>query len=690
MVSSSNSHGAAKTTLPRTTAEEITLCTAWCNAIDTYVTRDIHSRKGFWEEVFAKFKKDVGGTIHGYDAIVSKWNILIRPKFVFFSVVYDSVRRMDENGSSDLVLFQSALFEYQTGYGQPFTMEACWRILKNHPACSYDLILDVVAAAVEEVEKGKKKVRLKWKDFILFIENGRGLMEACLPPESCSFGRCTICHLEVVLLECAIQNPTEVVNYTGAVMEASNVDLSRLCLGGVTDGSSLDAIFNHFTGKFDLLPSSQTANKMAQQKEKSCIAGATVANKEVAYDSQELLESSSRSVHRKRPPLDDPRTSQVLPEATSKKVTASVGIDHRNAVVVIVIRDTASQPLNTEPIPTNDAATQGRYNNTINSVQIYKFIESPKQCHTESGIAAMAGVMICQLRRPIGLMEACLPPESCSFGRCTICHLKVVLLEGAIQNPTKVVNYTGAVLEASNVDLSRLCLGGVTDGSSLGAIFNHFTGKFDLSPSSHTENKTEEQKELYCSCNYMVSNQFVQDHFHMPSLVAYDSPELLESSSRSVHRKRPPLDDPMTSQVLPEATSKKVTASVGTDHRKAVVVIVIRDTASQPLNTEPIPTNDAAAEMMETFKVSYKRQRILINSNGSVGSWLKKKIPDIHDFKFVSDVIKPLEIEELMDRKVQNLSGGELQRRELCICLGKLHFKGSEVAEMRTGTCYGY
>ncbi|GJV92764.1 ABC transporter E family member 2-like protein [Tanacetum coccineum] len=62
---------------------------------------------------------------------------------------------------------------------------------------------------------------------------------------------------------------------------------------------------------------------------------------------------------------------------------------------------------------------------------------------------------------------------------------------------------------------------------------------------------------------------------------------------------------------------------------------------------------------------------ILTNSNGSVRSWLKKKIPDIHDSQFVSDVIKPLGIEELMDQKVQNLSGGELQRVELCICLGK-------------------
>nr|GEY68241.1 cysteine-rich receptor-like protein kinase [Tanacetum cinerariifolium] len=129
----------------------------------------------------------------------------------------------------------------------------------------------------------------------------------------------------------------------------------------------------------------------------------------------------------------------------------------------------------------------------------------------------------------------------------------------------------------------------------------------DLSPSSQTANKTLEQKEKSyiaaaavankeVAAYNMVSNQFVQDHFHMPLLVAYDSLELLESSSRSVHRKRTPFDDPRTSQVLPEATSKKVIASVGTDHRKVVVVIVIRDTTSQPLNTEPIPTNGAVTQ----------------------------------------------------------------------------------------------
>ncbi|XP_075673354.1 ABC transporter E family member 2-like [Castanea sativa] len=39
--------------------------------------------------------------------------------------------------------------------------------------------------------------------------------------------------------------------------------------------------------------------------------------------------------------------------------------------------------------------------------------------------------------------------------------------------------------------------------------------------------------------------------------------------------------------------------------------------------------------------------------------------------RFVSDVMKPLLIEQLMDQEVVNLSGGELQRVALCLCLGK-------------------
>ena len=76
--------------------------------------------------------------------------------------------------------------------------------------------------------------------------------------------------------------------------------------------------------------------------------------------------------------------------------------------------------------------------------------------------------------------------------------------------------------------------------------------------------------------------------------------------------------------------------------------------------------------MKETFVVSYKPQRILDKSDGSVSSLLKERMVNIRDSQFVSDVIKPLEIEDLMDRNVEDLSGGELQRVALCICLGKV------------------
>nr|GFA49641.1 hypothetical protein [Tanacetum cinerariifolium] len=79
MASSSNRRGKANTTRPWTTAKENTLCTTWSNAMETYRSGDI-TKKGFWENVFDNFEKDMGGTIREYDAIVSKWKILIHPK----------------------------------------------------------------------------------------------------------------------------------------------------------------------------------------------------------------------------------------------------------------------------------------------------------------------------------------------------------------------------------------------------------------------------------------------------------------------------------------------------------------------------------------------------------------------------------------------------------------------------------
>ncbi|GKB30724.1 hypothetical protein Tco_0870125 [Tanacetum coccineum] len=47
--STSNRCGKAKTAQPWTTSEEITLCTAWCNAMDKYGTRD-SMKSGFGDE----------------------------------------------------------------------------------------------------------------------------------------------------------------------------------------------------------------------------------------------------------------------------------------------------------------------------------------------------------------------------------------------------------------------------------------------------------------------------------------------------------------------------------------------------------------------------------------------------------------------------------------------------------------
>lgn len=72
------------------------------------------------------------------------------------------------------------------------------------------------------------------------------------------------------------------------------------------------------------------------------------------------------------------------------------------------------------------------------------------------------------------------------------------------------------------------------------------------------------------------------------------------------------------------------------------------------------------------LNISYKPQKISPKSQGIVRQLLHEKIRDayVHP-QFVTDVMKPLRIDEIMDQEVQNLSGGELQRVALTLCLGK-------------------
>ena len=81
---------------------------------------------------------------------------------------------------------------------------------------------------------------------------------------------------------------------------------------------------------------------------------------------------------------------------------------------------------------------------------------------------------------------------------------------------------------------------------------------------------------------------------------------------------------------------------------------------------------DNENEQLPELHVSYKPQKISPKFEGSVRQLLLKKIKDswMHP-QFMTDVTKPLQIEPLLDNEVQTLSGGELQRVAILLCLGQ-------------------
>lgn len=72
------------------------------------------------------------------------------------------------------------------------------------------------------------------------------------------------------------------------------------------------------------------------------------------------------------------------------------------------------------------------------------------------------------------------------------------------------------------------------------------------------------------------------------------------------------------------------------------------------------------------MNVSYKPQTIKPKFAGTVRQLLHSKIQRayVHP-QFITDVMKPLTMENLMDLEVQTLSGGELQRVAIVLALGK-------------------
>lgn len=76
-------------------------------------------------------------------------------------------------------------------------------------------------------------------------------------------------------------------------------------------------------------------------------------------------------------------------------------------------------------------------------------------------------------------------------------------------------------------------------------------------------------------------------------------------------------------------------------------------------------------KVLADFRVSYKPQKIAPKFTGTVRELLHSKISGMYTHpQFVSDVMNPLMIQSIIDNKVQELSGGELQRVAIVLCLG--------------------
>ncbi|CAI5529068.1 unnamed protein product [Closterium sp. Naga37s-1] len=90
------------------------------------------------------------------------------------------------------------------------------------------------------------------------------------------------------------------------------------------------------------------------------------------------------------------------------------------------------------------------------------------------------------------------------------------------------------------------------------------------------------------------------------------------------------------------------------------------------LKADPDEETGKEAEDLPEFNVSYKPQKISPKFPHSVRALLHSKIRDsFHHPQFNTDVLRPMQIDPLLDQEVVNLSGGELQRVAITLCLGK-------------------
>lgn len=70
------------------------------------------------------------------------------------------------------------------------------------------------------------------------------------------------------------------------------------------------------------------------------------------------------------------------------------------------------------------------------------------------------------------------------------------------------------------------------------------------------------------------------------------------------------------------------------------------------------------------LEIAHKPQYPQVQHEGTVGEYLSSRLAEF-DRDFEAEVLNPLDVDELLENDVQNLSGGEIQRTVIAACLGQ-------------------
>jgi len=82
-------------------------------------------------------------------------------------------------------------------------------------------------------------------------------------------------------------------------------------------------------------------------------------------------------------------------------------------------------------------------------------------------------------------------------------------------------------------------------------------------------------------------------------------------------------------------------------------------------------TKPDSGKINKKVKVAYKPQYLASDFSGTVQELLITTVPNYGTNIFKSEIIRPFSLEELMDKDVQDLSGGELQRLSVALTLSQ-------------------